>query len=86
MGHSFVQYFVAWFTVIAVVTLLIVTLLDLTADIGHWLNRHRPGDSYNEFLIQQLYAENVNVNRGDPAAPDYGATHNAAQLIERHRR
>lgn len=83
MSYSWWQYFVAWFAMIIFAIWIVVMISDLAEKIvGLLQHRH---NTYNDTLIQQMYAENVNV---DPTAPtaEYGATRATRQVIDGRRR
>ena len=83
MEFTLIEYIVAWGTVIAIIALIVMAIYDFAG----WIQRlfGRIDNSHNDVLVQQMFADEVHVHR-DPTSPEYGAVHNAAQMIERRRR
>ena len=86
MTFSWWQYVIAWGTAIALIVWVFLLTSELIDKLTGVLNRPKAGDQYNDYLIQQMYAENVNVRPGDPTTPEYGATRNAWQDIKQQRK
>jgi hypothetical protein len=78
---SWWQYAVAWGAAIVFIVWMILLTSEIITKLTGVFNRQ--GSTYNDYLVQQLYAENVNVRSGDPTTPQYGATHNASQRRRR---
>jgi hypothetical protein len=84
MTFSWWQYAVAWGAAIVFIVWMILLTSEIVTKLTGVFNRQ--DSTYNDYQVQQLYAENVNVRPGDPTTPEYGATHNAWQDINQRRR
>jgi hypothetical protein len=81
MTFSWWQYVIAWGAAIVLLIWMFLLTSELVEKIEGMFQRQ--GSTHNDYMVQQLYAENVNVRPGDPTTPEYGATHNASQRRRR---